>query len=83
MKRIQYTVREIPAELDRVLRERMRTENVSLNTALREALRRGCGLGQEVVNREFDDLAGKWVSEDGCESLLEEMRSTIDRDLWQ
>ena len=62
MKSIQYTVRNIPPELDRALRERMRAEGLSLNAILRKTLMRGSGLGdQAVANHDFDDLAGKWV----------------------
>lgn len=70
--------------MDRALRERMREEGLSLNTVLCETLIRGAGLGtQPVLNREFDDLAGKWVGDEACEKALEEMRATIDPDLWR
>lgn len=84
MKAIQYTVRDIPAELDRALRIRMREEGVSLNTVLREALVRGSGLGaQPIINHDFDDLAGKWARDEVCEDVLEEMRTDLDPDLWR
>lgn len=84
MKSIQYTLRDIPPELDQALRARAAEEKESLNTVLRETLLRGSGLGsQPLCNHEFDDLAGKWVRDEACESALEEMRATIDADLWK
>lgn len=84
MKSMQYTVRDVPPEVDRALRERVRQEGRSLNTVLREALQRGIGLGpQPVLNQDFDDLAGKWVRDEACEQVLESMRETIDPDLWR
>jgi len=83
MKPIRYTIRDVPSELDRALRERMRNEGLSLNTVLRETLKRGAGLGtQPVINHDFDDLAGQWVRDEACEEVLEDIRATIDRDPW-
>ncbi|MCD8481744.1 MAG: hypothetical protein LR015_03100 [Verrucomicrobia bacterium] len=83
MKRIQYTVRDIPVELDQALRERMRADNVSFEHGFARDVKRGCGLGDEVMNRDFDDLAGKWVRDKDCDTALDKMRATIDPELWQ
>ena len=84
MKSIQYTVRDIPPELDQALRKRMREEGRSLNTVLKETLTRGSGMGAHpIINHDFDDLAGKWVHDEACEGALEDLRASIDPDLWR
>jgi plasmid stability protein len=40
---VQYTVRDVPEEIDGLLRERAATEGVSLNLATLNALQRGLG----------------------------------------
>jgi hypothetical protein len=84
MKSIQYTLRDVPVSLDRVLRQRMREEGLSLNAVLRRTLMRGAGLdANSVLNHDFDDLAGKWVADRVCEEVIEEQRGKIDQELWQ
>lgn len=84
MKRIQYTIRDVPERLDHVLRERCRREGRSLNAGLLEALARGAGLAAgAVANREFDDLSGKWVRDRRCEAALDAMRDIIDEEIWR
>lgn len=46
---VQYTVRDVPEELDLVLRERAALEEVSLNQATLRAIQRGLGVGSEPV----------------------------------
>lgn len=84
MKSIQYTLRDIPPELDQILRTRAREENQSLNSILRETLLKGVGLGSHPIeNREFDDLSGKWVEDKSFDATVQEMRNTIDETLWK
>jgi hypothetical protein len=84
MKRIQYTIRDVPLKLDRALRERCSREGRSLNAAVLDALARGAGWGQEAPgNSDFDHLAGKWVRDRQCEAALDAMRETIDAELWR
>jgi hypothetical protein len=46
---VQYTVRDVPEELDLVLRESAALEEVSLNQATLRAIQRGLGVGSEPV----------------------------------
>lgn len=84
MKQVQYTIRNVPPEVDRVLREQARRAGKSLNAMVRETLKRGAGLGdQPLTHSAFDDLAGKWVPDPGCEEALDAMRELIDEELWK
>ncbi len=84
MKSIQYTIRDLEPEVDRVLRHRAREEGKSLNMIVKEALRHGAGLAETPVrNPEFDDLAGRWVEDRDCDAALEAMRETIDEEVWR
>lgn len=79
---MQYTLRNIPEELDRALRERARREGRSLNEVALEALRVALGLSEEaIVRRELGDVAGTWVEDAQVEAALADQRQ-IDEDLW-
>lgn len=80
----QYTLRQVPARVDECLRRRARAEGKSLNQVALEALERGVGLSAEpIIDHSWDDLAGTWVRDPECESLLTEMRQQIDWELWK
>jgi plasmid stability protein len=51
---MQYTLRNIPKNLDRALRDKARAERKSLNAVALDALKRGLGLNGEAVR--YDDL---------------------------
>ena len=83
MKTRQYTIRSVPAQIDRLARLRARQEGTSLNTVLLEALIRGMDAGGlPVENHEWDDLIGTWVPDPNCEAALKTF-SQVDEDLWK
>ena len=83
MDSVQYTIRDVDPVLDSALRRRALAEGKSLNWVLNETLRRGAGLaGEPVLNTDFDDLAGRWVPDAETEKALDDMRATIDQDMW-
>ena len=49
MRKVQYTVRDIPEAADLRLRETAAMEEISLNQAALRALERGLGLAEEPV----------------------------------
>ena len=49
MRKVQYTVRDIPEAADLRLRETAAIEEISLNQAALRALERGLGLAEEPV----------------------------------
>ena len=56
---MQYTIRNVPPELDAALRERARQEGRSLNDVVVETLRRDLGLsGERSRKRDLSSFAG-------------------------
>ena len=77
----QYTIRDVPIELDRLLRKRAREEQISLNRAALRIIEKEL-TDTDVV--EFDDLdfcIGSWHSASKVEEELKEQRK-IDKKLW-
>ena len=80
---MQYTLRNVPEELDHALRERARREGRSLNEVALEALKVALGLSEEaVVRRDLGDVAGTWIEDPQVEAALADQRQ-IDEDLWR
>lgn len=79
----QYTVRQIPRELDRRLRNLARQRGMSLNAFIVESLARQADLAPEQARyHDLDDLIGKWVHDDELEAALQDQRR-IDEDMWK
>jgi plasmid stability protein len=80
---MQYTLRNIPPEVDRALREKARREGRSLNDVAIEALRRMLEVGSgEVRHRDLADIVGTLEEDSGLEAALQSQRQ-IDVDLWK
>lgn len=81
---MQYTIRNLPASVDRALRERARREGKSLNEATIDALLRAFGLdrGEPPPIRDLRSFAGSWV-EDRAQTRALAAQRRIDRELWQ
>jgi plasmid stability protein len=78
----KYTLRHVPPELHRALRERARVEGKSLNQVTLEALGRGLEMTAESARRRnLSDLVGSWKADPETESVLREQRR-IDPNLW-
>lgn len=80
---MQYTLRKIPKNLDRALRERARREGKSLNEVAIAAMVGALGLSEERVRvRDLSDIAGTWVRDPKAEAAMDEQRK-IDPELWR
>jgi len=80
---MQYTLRNIPPAVDRMLRRRAGREEKTLNDAAIEALMRGLGVADEPVRyRNLDDLAGTWVEDPEFAAALADQHR-IDPGLWK
>jgi hypothetical protein len=80
---IQYTIRNVPARLNQVLREKAVTEQKSLNEATLDALEKGAGLAdEEVRHHDMDDLAGTWVEDPEFDRAIRDM-DKVDPELWK
>ena len=79
----QYTLRGIPANLDRALRRRARQEGKSLNRTAVELLAEGPGVsGEPLRHDDLDDLVGTWVEDPDFDRAIQEM-DKVDPHLWR
>ena len=79
---MQYTVRNVPAEVDRALRRRARREGKSLNEITVQALQEAAGLAAIVVKkRSLSDLVGTWLKDPEFDAAIADQRR-IDPELW-
>ncbi len=80
---MQYTIRKLPARLDKLIRRRAKEEGKSLNTVAVEALMQAFGLrGSAQAYRDVSDLAGTWVDDAAVEEALEAQR-VVDDEMWR
>ena len=80
---MQYTLRNIPENLDAALRERARETGKSLNEVAVEALGRGLGFAEEARRqRNLRDLAGTWRNDPAFDRAIADQHS-IDDQLWK
>jgi hypothetical protein len=79
----QYTVRFVPPEVDRALRERARAAGASLNTVLVDALAAGVGIGRVArVRTDLDSFIGTWVEDPAFDAAIA-AQDTIDEEAWR
>lgn len=80
---MQYTLRNIPKQLDAEVRRRANEERKSMNRALLEALARGVGLhGETQRQRDLSDIAGTWKKDPAFDRAIAE-QDKIDEALWK
>ena len=80
---MQYTIRNIPQQLDSALRERARAEKKSLNEVVIQSLARALGFSKKSVRfRDLGDLAGTWQEDPEFERAIADQHR-IDDELWQ
>jgi hypothetical protein len=80
---MQYTIRRVPREVDRRLRERARASGKSLNEAAVEALSRGVGVGAaDVPLRDLSGIVGTWQDDPAFDEAVAEQHR-VDRKLWR
>ena len=79
----QYTIRQVPPALDRLLRTMAARRRMSMNALVTELLMASTGLqGEPVVHHDLDDLAGAWVKDPECDRVLESFE-VIDEEMWK
>ena len=83
METKQYTIRAVPASVDRALRHRAKAEGKSLNAATIEALERGLEIDAKPrVYTDLDDLIGTWQEDKEFDRAMKDFER-IDEDLWK
>jgi plasmid stability protein len=78
--RVHYTIRGIPAEVDRALRLKAARQRQSLNRVVLDELTRA--LIGKPVKADFSDLVGKWSSDPAFDDIVASQRQ-IDADKWR
>ena len=78
----QYTVRDVPVELDRRLRDSARHTNKSLNQTLVDFLARAAGTAGTTTYKDLDSFFGSWTADAAVDRALAEQRK-IDKKLWR
>ena len=79
----QYTIRSVPSDVDRALREDARRRHKSLNEVALEALRRAAELeAPEAVFDDLDDCIGTWEENPDFDAALKR-QDVVDRKLWR
>ncbi len=80
---MQYTLRNVPKDVDRALRSKARREGKTLNDATLEALADGLGLDQVPRRyRSVRDLLGARKPDPALDAALADQRR-IDPELWK
>ncbi len=80
---MQYTLRDVPPNLDRAVRRRARQARKSLNQVLLDALLGAFGLTREPPRqRDLSDVSGTWRDDAKFDEVIREQRR-IDPDLWR
>ena len=77
---IQYTVRGVPLDVDRVLRKKAAQRKQSLNQVILEELT-VAAVGQKR-RANFSDLVGRWTANPAFDEVLAAQRQ-IDPDRWK
>ena len=81
---VQYTVRRVPAHVDKALRRKAQQGRKSLNEVLRDALIReaeGADLPERVYT-DLDALVGVWVDVAGFDDAIQ-AQDRVDEALWR
>lgn len=79
----QYTIRAVPAAMDRALRQRAKREAKSLNTVALEALARGLELeAQPVEHTDLDALIGSWQEDPAFDRTVADFER-VDEEAWK
>jgi hypothetical protein len=80
---MQYTIRTVPAAIDRALRHRAREEAKSLNTVLIETLARGLELdAKPQVFADLDALIGSWQEDPAFDRTIADFEK-VEQEAWK
>jgi hypothetical protein len=82
MKSMQYTIRQIPSQVDDALRKKARTEGRSLNEIAVEAITMGAGLAETpIAFHDLDSLIGTWKADPEFDEIIR-AQDQVDPHLW-
>ena len=79
----QYTVRQVPPNVDRSLRQKSKHSRQSLNETIIQALTMGLGLTEEPPRfHDLDAVAGSWQEDKAFDAALA-AQDQVDPKLWK
>ena len=81
-KPLQYTLRNVPPEVDQALRKRAREEGKSLNEVALATLQRALDVGVTKTPINLEGIVGTWVEDPEFDRAMEDQRR-IDPELWR
>ncbi len=81
---MQYTLRKVPDEVDRALRETAKQQHKSLNQVAVEALQRAAGVAENepAKRRDLTDVVGTWTADPLIDAALADQRR-VDPESWE
>ena len=85
----QITIRNIPDEIERIVKKEARSKGLSLNKAFISLLERATGIRakgkkKKIPYHDLDHLFGVWAKEDETTFNKNlELQRTIDEELWR
>lgn len=77
---VQYTVRGVPREVDRALRQKAARRKQSLNQVILDELAEAT-IGRKM-RADFSDVTGRWIPDPAFDEILAAQRQ-IDWDKWK
>ncbi|MBX9879042.1 MAG: hypothetical protein K2Y22_11345 [Candidatus Obscuribacterales bacterium] len=82
-KTVQLTIRNVPEQVKKLLSRRAKSDSISLNTALVEALCEAAGiLPGGATHTDLDELSGRWNDDPEFDQAILAQQE-IDHEMWQ
>ena len=77
---IQYSIRQVPREVDRILRQKAARSRRSLNQVILDELTEAALGGKKRAD--FSDIVGQWTPDPAFDEILASQRQ-IDAEKWK
>jgi len=76
MKTTQCTIRNVPEQVDRLIRQQAKKSRKSLNAVLLDILKGGVGMAETPMEyHDLDGLIGSWVPDPDFDAAMEAFES--------
>jgi hypothetical protein len=79
---IQFTVRNVPAQVAKALKRKAKNKNTSLNQTLVEALKKDVDDNINPIYHDLDPIIGSWVDDEEFDSAIAD-QDQIDESIWK
>jgi len=78
--KIQYTIRDVPQEIDAILRRKAAQRAQSLNKVILDEL--AAATGGHKAKVDLSDVVGRWTPDEGFDEIISSQRQ-IDLEKWK